>query len=151
MALQNARDVFVRRPQTYRLWVVPAEVILARTAQEMQQAAEWESETTTASETEREYHVFRKTNQRRSMTYVELAEEIVASSPSRALRQAMERVEDDETTYVWWIVPADAVVASTEEDVESMFEPARDKTYRLPGEYRTTTMMREVRSGRDED
>lgn len=151
MALQNARDVFVRRPQTYRLWVVPAEAILARTAQELQEAPDAETETTSGGEAEKEYHVFRKTNQRRSMTYVELAEKIVANDPRQALRQAMARAGDEEMTYVWWIVPADAVVASNEDDVESMFEPARDKTYRMPSEYRTTTMMREVKKERDED
>lgn len=151
MALQNARDVFVRRPQTYRLWVVPAGAILARTAQELQQADEAETETMPAGETAKEYHVFRKTDQRRSMTYVELAEELVARSPRQALSQAIERAGDEETTYVWWIVPADAVVASSEDDVESMFEPARDKTYRMPSEYPTTTMMREVKREGDED
>ena len=37
IALQNARDVFVRRPQTVSLWVVPAEQILARTQEELEE------------------------------------------------------------------------------------------------------------------
>jgi ring-1,2-phenylacetyl-CoA epoxidase subunit PaaB len=36
MALQNARDVFVRRPECVSLWVVPAEMIFAKTAQELE-------------------------------------------------------------------------------------------------------------------
>lgn len=35
MALMNARDVFVRRPTCYSLWVVPAEAIFAMTDQEL--------------------------------------------------------------------------------------------------------------------
>lgn len=152
MALQNARDVFVRRPRTHRLWVVPAEAILARTAQELEQVAERGSEPETAGDAEKEFHVFRKTSQRRSMTYVDLEEQVVAATPEQALRRAMERLEDKETTtYVWWIVPADVVVTSREEDVDSMFEPARDKTYRLPSDYRTTTLMREIKSRSDEE
>jgi ring-1,2-phenylacetyl-CoA epoxidase subunit PaaB len=35
IALQNARDVFVRRPDSHSLWVAPADQILSRTAEEV--------------------------------------------------------------------------------------------------------------------
>lgn len=148
IALQNARDVFVRRPQTHRLWVVPAAEILSRTAQEIARE-NWQA---TAEEgapaAEERYYVFRKTSQRRSMTFVTLSGEVRAPSPQEALRLALERFGHDGETFVWWIVPADAIVASRDEDVPSMFEPAHDKSYRMPTEYHTQTMMREVQEKR---
>lgn len=149
IALQNARDVFVRRPQTYRLWVVPAAEILSRTAEEIA----WESWETPADEEEasageNRYYIFRKTSQRRSMTFVTLSGEVYAASKEAALRLGLQRFGDDGQTFVWWIVPADAVIATGDEDVPSMFEPARDKSYRMPTKYHTQTMMREVQEKR---
>lgn len=144
IALQNARDVFVRRPQTVRLWVAPADQIFSRTAQEL--AAETSiagGEPPAASDNR--YYVFRKTSQRRAMTFVTLSGEVSAASPQEALSLARERFDSDrETTFVWWIVPVEAVVATRDEDIPSMFEPAQSKTYRMPTEYRTQTMMREL-------
>lgn len=147
IALQNARDVFVRRPQTHSLWVVPAGDIFSRTAEEL---AEEPVQMTGrhAAAAEKRYYVFRKTSQRRSMTFVIQSGEIRASSPQKALSLALERFSGGKKTFVWWIVPADAVVASRDEDVPSMFEPAHDKSYRMPTEYRTQTMMRELEERR---
>lgn len=146
MALQNARDVFVRRPQTHVLWVVPADVILSRTAEEIARG-DWqspESAKEAASSLEKRFFVFRKSSQRRSMTFVTQSGEVQARSASEALRLALQRFSDDKRTFVWWIVPADAVVTSQDEDVPSMFDPAHDKRYRMPAEYHTQTMMREL-------
>lgn len=146
MALQNARDVFVRRPQTHTLWVVPADKILSRTAQEIEDESWHEDELPAPGNTER-FYVFRKTSQRRSMTFVTYAAEETAPSASQALRQVYERLADAAKTFVWWIVPVKAVVASTPEDAPSMFEPAYDKDYRMPTQYHTQTMMRELEDG----
>lgn len=148
IALQNARDVFVRRPQTHRLWVAPATEILSRTAEELAQE-NWQSpadDETAASENR--YYIFRKTSQRRSMTFVTLSGEVRAASREAALRLALQRYGDDEQTFVWWIVPAEAIIATSDEDVPSMFEPAHDKGYRMPTEYHTQTMMREMQERR---
>lgn len=147
IALQNARDVFVRRPQTHRLWVVPAGDILSRTAEEVIRE-DWQVTDQGTPAAEKRYYVFRKTSQRRSMTFVTLSGDVRASSPEQALSLALERFSGGDKTFVWWIVPADAVVASRDEDVSSMFEPAHDKSYRMPTEYRTQTMMREVEERR---
>lgn len=143
MALQNARDVFVRRPQTLRLWVVPAREIFTRTRQELENDPAWREEMVTKAVPPKQYHVFRKTSQRRSMNFVSHAGEVEAPTPVQALEKAIE-LFGDETVYVWWIVPADAVIASDDEDAESMFAPAHDKEFRMPSDYRTRTMMREV-------
>ncbi|HZD10810.1 MAG TPA: phenylacetic acid degradation protein [Candidatus Binatia bacterium] len=143
IALQNARDVFVRRPQTHRLWVVSAGEILSRTRQEIEQEGR-QTDLSSEAEQERPYYVFRKTSQRRSMTFVAESGEVWAPSADKALCLAIKRFGDEGETYVWWIVPADAVVASEDGDVASMFEPALDKSYRMPADYRTQTMMREL-------
>src|SRR5690606_36949825 len=44
LALQNARDVFVRRPQTVTLWVVPADRILMKTREELAAEPGWRDE-----------------------------------------------------------------------------------------------------------
>lgn len=143
IALQNARDVFVRRPQTHRLWVVPAEEILMRSAEELERERELQPQEGNATG-KRRFHIFQKKSQRRSMTYVTQSGEVQAPSASDALRMALQQFDDGTPTYVWWIVPADAVVSSQEEDAPSMFDPAQDKQYRMPAEYRTQTMMREL-------
>lgn len=150
MALQNARDVFVRRPETHRLWVVPASAILMRTAQELAQVPRSPAEDLAQDEPPRRFYVFRKTSQRRSMSYVTQAGEVTAHTPLQALHAARDRFDDGEEAYVWWIVPADRVVASDDEDAESMFAPARDKDYRMPTAYHTRTLMRRVKEGRGE-
>lgn len=149
IALQNARDVFVRRPQTHRLWVVLAEEILMRTAEELEreQGLQPEKSMTTAK---RRFHVFQKKSQRRSMTYVTQSGEVQAPSATEALRLALQEYDDGTPTYVWWIVPADAVVSSQEEDAPSMFDPAHDKQYRMPTDYHTQTMMREIEEREDD-
>lgn len=142
MALQNARDVFVRRPQTVNLWVAPAGAILAKTAEELA-TDDWRDDTVEDAP-EQTYLVFNKTSQRRAMTYVTHVGEVEAASPAGALAQALAQF-GAEDVYVWWIVPAGVIVRNADDDVESMFSPAHDKTYRLPHEYRTRTLMRQAR------
>lgn len=142
MALQNARDVFVRRPQTLRLWVVPARQIFTRTRQQLEEDPAWRDEIVTEDVPPKQYHVFHKTSQRRSMNFVVHAGEVEAATPVEALAKAVDQFGDD--AYVWWIVPADAVVANDDEDAGPMFAPAHDKAFRMPTEYRTRTMMRQV-------
>lgn len=150
IALQNARDVFVRRPQTVGLWVVPAGAILARTSEALAEDESWRQPAvdSSGSATER-YYVFQKRSQRRSMAFVTYAGEVEAATATQALARACE-LYGEEPVYVWWIVPATAIVGSTERDVASMFEPAHEKDYRLPGAYHTRTLMREVTRQGDE-
>lgn len=131
LALLNARDVHVRRPDCVALWVVPAADIFARTAEEL--ADEPIAASLEGGET-RVYHVFQKTSQRRSMTYVSHIGEIQASSPEAALQQARHAFPSDDV-FVWWVCPADAVLRSDAEDEPSWFAPARLKTYRQQAHY----------------
>ncbi|UCG23857.1 MAG: phenylacetic acid degradation protein [Chloroflexota bacterium] len=143
MALQNARDLFVRRPQCLSLWVVPAETILARSRQELDiggpaGTAEGELET---------YYVFRKTSQRNTMTYVAHSGQVEAASAEEALANARRQFGDEET-YIWWVCPERAITRSAEDDLASMFAPAADKAYRMPQDYRVAREMMAVKLGR---
>lgn len=148
MALQNARDVFVRRPACVSLWVAPAGAILARTREELA-LAEVVGDTPAGAE-ESCYYVFQKLGQRQSMVYVTHTGEVQAASAAQALQRAVAQY-DTPDTYVWWVCPAGAIVRSQEEEIPSLFEPAVVKTYRRPQEYRTVTQMHEIRYARSND
>ena len=67
IALQNARDVFVRRPRAHSLWVAPARAILARTQQELEaDDADQVMDVTHEGGVAERYQVFQKQSQRRS-------------------------------------------------------------------------------------
>lgn len=149
LALLNARDVFVRRPQTVNLWVVPAEAILMRTRAQLEANPEWKDVVSDADSPQKRYIVFRKTTQRRGMTYVSQTAELVAASAEEALKKAVTG-GGEQVTYVWWIVPADAITGNKPEDAAMLFRPAHEKKHRLPGQYHTRTMMREIDQNQQE-
>jgi ring-1,2-phenylacetyl-CoA epoxidase subunit PaaB len=174
LALQNARDVFARRPSCHSLWVVPAEVIEewgSGGAEEQRGGGDWEtkrleierleierlrpetqSEGLETEETngrsavagQRSYALFAKQSQRQGMTYVDYIGDVDAHSASDALQQA-ETVYPDVPAIVWWVCPMDAIMKSQEEDVKSMFNPANDKRFRMPNEYRTVVKMHQIK------
>lgn len=135
IALLMARDVFVRRPKCYSLWVAPAEAILSMTQEELatQEGAQGEVSADTPPVT---YQVFRKTTQRRAMTFVDHVGSVPAGSPTEALRQAIAQFSDG-AAWVWWIVPEAVIARSQADDVTSWFEPANTKTYRHQSAYGT--------------
>ncbi|MCI0397237.1 MAG: phenylacetic acid degradation protein [Chloroflexi bacterium] len=144
IALQNARDVFARRPSTVNLWVVPAELILAKTAQELAENPNWREEAATPAGPAARYYVFQKQSQRRAMTYVSHVGEVEATSPAGALARALEQYGSS-SVYVWWVFPAGAIVRTGPDEIGSLFAPAYDKSYRSPREYHTLTLMQEAR------
>jgi ring-1,2-phenylacetyl-CoA epoxidase subunit PaaB len=144
MALQNARDVFVRRPKALNLWVVPADAIFAKTAQEIETEPQWTELVDARGAITETYYVFQKLGQRRAMVFVVHVGEVEARTAEQALRLALKKFSNEDV-YVWWVCPARAVVATDNDDIESMFAPALDKAYRMPNQYRTITQMMEVR------
>ena len=144
MALQNARDVFVRRPDCYSLWVVPAEAILSRTAEELAAGSGLapEGRTALAGSPAQTYLIFQKQTQRQGETFVVHAGEVSAPSPEAALARALEQLGGP-SVYVWWVVPEAAVTRSDPADAEPLFAPARDKPFRLPKSYHVHAQMRE--------
>jgi ring-1,2-phenylacetyl-CoA epoxidase subunit PaaB len=148
MALQNARDVFVRRPDCSGLWIVPTDVIAAGSSQ---MAPDGESDPQETAEAREPFCVFVKLDHSGTHVYRGMVE---ASTPRQALCLARESLDDPARPgIVWWVFPARAVVQSEADEAESMFEPARDKLYRQPAYYRTDSMMRAIkdRSRRDRD
>ena len=148
MALQNARDVFVRRPQTVNLWVVPTGAIIAKSSQEIDSDPASQEKTEYSTGSEQSFLIFRKTTQRQSMTYVTYAGKVEAASPMKALHIAVDRFGDQET-YVWWVCPEEAVTVSDKQDIESMFAQAHEKSYRMPKEYRLLSKMMQLKRESD--
>jgi ring-1,2-phenylacetyl-CoA epoxidase subunit PaaB len=147
MALQNARDVFVRRPQTTSIWVVPAANILSKTQQEISEYLDLKSHVDEEDKKTETYLVFQKLSQRPSMTFVVHTGQVEASSAIGALKKSVELFGEKET-YVWWVFPEIAVFKSTYDDIDCMFSQAHDKKYRMPQDYRLTLEMMELKRGK---
>ena len=75
MALENARDVFVRRPNCLSLWVAPSNQIFAKTAEELAADSAWRDTPLKQNET---YLVFNKQWQRNAETFVSHVGEVDA-------------------------------------------------------------------------
>ncbi len=142
MALLNARDVFVRRPDCASLWVAPESAIYSQTAEELAAGKEPQTDSDGLAET---YQVFVKRSQRQAETFVSHVGSVEAASPAAAVRQAAERWGGEEA-FVWWVVPERAITRSTPAEAESLFAPALDKPYRQPNFYHVLTQMRAVRA-----
>ncbi|MGH2621175.1 MAG: phenylacetic acid degradation protein [Anaerolineales bacterium] len=139
LALQNARDVFVRRPDCVSLWVVPADNIFSLTAEELSRsglppapAAEWELQ---------RYLVFIKRSQAGSHEH---AGAVSAGSGPAALGEAV-RSFGMVDALVWWVVTESLIERTEAAEVGSLFGPAKDKPYREQAFYHTTTLMRQIR------
>lgn len=143
LALQNARDVFVRRPECVSLWVVPAERVLAKTAQELEASLpDLPADNKGSSEP---FAVFLKRSHRDQHAY---AADVKAASEQEALALAFDRWTDEDPE-VYWVVARSAIRTSEIGDEESWFAPARDKLYRNQAFYRTESLMREIKAERE--
>ena len=140
MALQNGRDVYVRRPRCHSLWVVRSDAIFAKTAEELEGDTDWQS----VSDKTEPYFVFQKQTERRGMTFVTHVGSVTAGSPKHALRRALDKFDNDEV-FVWWVCPETAVTKSTDHDIPPMFTPATEKKYRMPNQYKTVFSMQKIK------
>jgi ring-1,2-phenylacetyl-CoA epoxidase subunit PaaB len=139
LALQNARDVFVRRPDCVSLWVAPADQIFSLTAEEI--ARSGVPPTSTAEGELQPYLVFIKRSQVGSHEH---AGDVSATSGPAALAEAVRRFGKADA-LVWWVVPERLIVRTKAAEAGSLFGPAKDKPYRDQAFYHTTTLMREIR------
>jgi ring-1,2-phenylacetyl-CoA epoxidase subunit PaaB len=146
MALEYARDVFVRRPDCMSLWVVPARAVFAKTAQQVAED-DWYVEPAADAPTET-YLVFQKQGQTARETFVTHVGHVRARSPHEALRVALNTFAA-KNVFVWWVVPERAVLKSNAEDWASLFAPARDKKYRMHTYYPVEPIMRELKSAQE--
>lgn len=133
LAMLNARNVFVRRPNCVSLWVARESDILYLTAEEMAKQPDWHVEPAAEGDLAL-FHVFHRKGNRRSMIYATYVSAIEAVSANQALKQVLERVDTDDV-YIWWVVPDGAILRSGVDDVASMFAPAKEKTYRQQSAY----------------
>jgi ring-1,2-phenylacetyl-CoA epoxidase subunit PaaB len=147
IALQNARDVFVRRPDCVSLWVVPAEMVFAKTAQELAEDSSWRDDKIDSARRDEVYYVFQKQSSRASATFVTYVGQVQAQAPAQALSLAL-MTWSESRPFVWWVFPACAVTHSQPEDVDSMFATAKSKAYRHSTQYHTVTQMKQVKSGK---
>lgn len=144
LALLNARDVFVRRPDCAGLWVVLAEHI---TSQSLDERAKREPAAEVGEGSEEAFVVFAKRDHRRQH---ELVGEVIAKSAEAALSAAWGQFAATGTTVIW-VVPKRRIFASEDADGEAWFAPAKDKAYRHSAFYRTNSLMREIKANQAED
>lgn len=130
MALLQARTVFVRRPKAVSLWVAAVDDAFTVTLEGIETLGDAPD-----SDDNETWHLFRKTGQRRSMTFVDRVGAVKAGSAVDAIHQAIGSVSDDKTTWAWMAVPESVIYASEPDDVDSWFTPALDKKYKQQSQY----------------
>lgn len=142
MALQNARDVFARRPDCAGLWVVPVTAIFSKTSQQLE---DWQPEFENHPGNRESYLVFCKLKSGGTATWIG---EVAAASPPEALQEAVRRFPIDPPPFTWWVLPAAEVIATGPDDFEPMFNPAYEKPFRHSSYYHVITAMRVARKDR---
>lgn len=142
LALMNARDVFVRRPECVSLWVVRADQIFSKTMEELALDSTWLEQLADTHQPNERYYVCLKLSHKGLSTHVG---EVEAPSPSHALKAALAQFTDQQA-LVWWVFPAQAVTHSNPDDIASLFAPAHDKTeFRDQAEFHTVATMKQIK------
>lgn len=135
LAQMNARDVFARRPEAVSMWVAPAGQIYAQTREQLARRTPPTGDTAGPSEP---YEVFIK--EKSAGTHSWLAQ-VEARSPIEALDQARQSYPDRDP-FTWWVLPSRCLIASSPDEVDSLYAPARDKKFRQSTDFHTHTAMR---------
>ena len=139
MALLNARDVFGRRDDHVRLWVVRESHIFAKTLEELASEIPASSQSSNDDPSET-YLVFQKIAHKGTLIQVG---EVNATNPEDALGKALETYSNPKA-LVWWVFPARVIHYTDPAENESLFGPAYDKPFRHSSFYPTVTLMREI-------
>jgi ring-1,2-phenylacetyl-CoA epoxidase subunit PaaB len=130
--------------------VVKADNIFMMTREELEANPDFWLKVSKADGTPTTFHIFTKTNQRRSMTFVQHAGQIEAASTKAALHQAIQSDEfDTNGVWVWWVVPEDQIIRSDDDEIDTLFAPAIDKTYRQQTHYGFVSPRRQKRGRQD--
>jgi len=153
IALQNARDVFVRRPECVNLWVVPADAILSKTAQELDT---WRAalaaieanadESRDVNQSSEVYYVFNKARSAGTQTLVGT---VSANSPDQAMAIALQKFSGEPPPFAWWVFPERLVVHSEPDNADSLFAPSLDKLFRMSTDFHTVSAMRQIRAAKE--
>lgn len=140
LALMTARDVFVRRPACVSLWVVPADGLLTRNAEEQGEALIEPDDS--GDRQPKPFAVFVKWDHRGQHAYTGQLEAVsAAAAMAAAWREYQAR-----SPLAIWVTPMDDVIRSQDNDAESWFTPADDKPYRHGSFYHTQSLMREIKA-----
>ncbi len=145
LALELARDVFTRRPECADYFVIPADQIFARTAEELATKSEQPSNREGAANEAEPYLVFCKQSQRATETYVVHIGELEARTPAEAMLLAIAKFGDLKP-FVWWVCPARAVSRINADEVESLFAQMHSKPYRQPQYYKVVADMQRLKT-----
>ena len=144
MAMQSARDVFVRRPDCVSLWVARAGDIQSLTAEELE--VEGLTKPTERDGSPETYQVFLKKSQSGSHEHAGFVQ---ATSAAGVLAAAIDKF-GKEDVLVWWVVPEASISPTKADEIESLFRPAASKLFRNPTFFHTVTLMRHLREAKGE-
>jgi ring-1,2-phenylacetyl-CoA epoxidase subunit PaaB len=144
LALLNARDVFVRRPECAGLWIIPAKEIYSRTAEELERSKMISSSISGSptDEAKENFMVFCKIKPSGSMIQTG---NVLAASPQSALDLAIDQFSEETKPLVWWVFPERLITRNNIDDEESFFLPALDKPFRLSTDFHTVSTMRQLK------
>jgi len=140
IALLNARDVFARRPECVSMWVVQADAIYSKTVEELQNRPTPKSDQLPVIR--QTYYVAYKIKPAGTQTLVGSLE---ADSPAQAMEMAIEKYSGKVSPLVWWVFPAGLVIKSEPTEIDSLYAPAKDKTFRVSTDFHTFTAMRKLK------
>lgn len=146
MAVLNARDVFVRRPECVSLWVAEARAIHARPAEGLKESSDEESLTggEGPGEPEAAYAVFGKLDHKGTLVHLG---GVRGRGSSAAMTTAMERFSH-RRPLVLWVIEDARITRSQDEEAEAFFEPARHKPFRDQAFYHIQTALRRLKLGK---
>jgi len=139
LALQNARDVFARRPSQISIWVVRSEYLSSKTLTE-QGIKKSVPAAFTGNKIE-DYYVFRKEKPKAPHVNVGV---IKADNPEKAIAVALETFPSKDA-MVWWVFPVSKVATSEDNDPRTLLGSASDKEFRHQSHYPVVTLMRKVK------
>jgi phenylacetate-CoA oxygenase PaaH subunit len=137
IALQNARDVFGRRDDHIRLWVVRESQIFAKTAEEL---AHYQLENLIKADDAEIYLVFQKNSHKGTLVQ---AGEVQALGYQDAMLKALVTYSNPKAV-VWWVFPASSIHYTDPAEHASLFSPGQEKAFRHSSHYPTVTLMREI-------
>ncbi|HXY33827.1 MAG TPA: hypothetical protein VEI07_06330 [Planctomycetaceae bacterium] len=156
MALQNAWAVYGRRPTAVGLWVVPRDVVLMKSREEMAASTlshsdgrgqgEGPSSSPSGKLPEQTYCVFRRSSGK--ITYEE-ATPVVATSAEQAMARAVEQF-NGEDWHACWVFPAAAITSSESARGECSFAPQQHKWFRDHKSFPVGALLREARDETEE-
>lgn len=96
------------------------------------------------SENKNEWAIWEVFTQKKDGTPHEHAGSVHAPDAEMALQNARDVYSRRMEAVNIWVVPFDAIIASTPEDMGPFFDPANDKLYRWPNTFKTPEGIKQV-------